>query len=282
MPLPAFKVGESEQLSGGCFAPDVERREDRSVDRFVQLLDERREFEAGLKAEFAKAAQAAGLDAGVASDLATSWRTTLEGVTVHTVDPVRALPNLTLATCSDLDLEWFADERVVITGGIRAATLEVTLAQQLTDAQELSLESAIASLAGALGLGLARSSTTDESVSYRASDVYVGALTSTLKVVESFASFDAELSPGVRVSEETDDGVYTVILTGSAVGDRVTMRVLGVEGDSGDIDAESVGTTVLTLGTNRLAKVALVPGDGGEESRSVTASVLHVGVMGTE
>ncbi|MGD2271347.1 MAG: hypothetical protein PVI06_13160 [Desulfobacterales bacterium] len=282
IPLPAVIVGQQEQLSGGCFASDVQRTTTTGFEEFVEKALRQKDYEAGLKVAFEKAMIKAGLDLSASRALMQSWQSEIKGVKIDQVDPSEARPNFTNQACRIEDLKWFENKRVIVTGGLLADTLQVKMAHSLDADQKAELMAAVARLNSEIGLSFRNVIDSEDAFEWKASDVYFGAFTSQLSSKRCKKELEMKLGPGQSGNFGLCGNAYIVTVRRSEGSNRFTINIAkpdeGIE--TGQLDIEANRGSARALGQNRFVSLFINEPIPEANEQKLNVSILLVGVSG--
>jgi hypothetical protein len=286
MDIPALLVGQENYPSGGCFKlPDgVSPESTASMDQLITQAMSDRSFETGLKAEFKKALLDVGLEASITDALTNNVTTEIFGAEIITVGPDEVQPDFTKGTCLIEELQYFVDNRTVITGGIRADSFKVRTSGNLDQSQQAKFDLALEKLNTALKTSFHRSLAQSASVDLSASDVYFGAITSSLASVKCNYSLTLELEKGGRhIEDDFCKGFRMVIERSANFPKRYTFQLTKQGGEAvsvGPMDIEELKLYAFPAGLNRQVTVEIV--EKSEAEQEVKVGITLVGVSGAE
>jgi hypothetical protein len=244
--LPAFFVGDQEQLSKGCFEP-MTATQSASLDTLSKDYVGQRKFEAGLKVALEKAFVKAGVNASLLDQIKQSWKFEAKNLVLHKVDPATVLMNFTREACTTEALGWFKNERALVTALLVAGEVQISAQIGLNQEQKAALEAAIAKLGTELAVKVSNQVVTDQSLSLTGQNLAIGALVSQLateRCSEKWRARDGE-------RKEVCGGKYRVTVARSSVPDRFTLTV-SAGTQSGQWDDEYIKPTAHGLGELRV------------------------------
>lgn len=282
IPLPAVIVGEQEQLSGGCFKSDVKRTKTTGFEKFVEKALRQKDYEVGLKVAFEKAIAKAGLDLSASRALMQSWHSEIKGVKIDQVDPSKAFPDFTNETCRIEDLKWFENNRIVVTGGLLADTLQVKMVHSLDVNQRAELLAKVARINTEIGLSFRNVIDSEDEFEWNASDVYFGAFTSQLSSKSCKKELKMTLRPGQSGNFRLCGNAYIVTVQRSTGSNRFTVNITkpdeGLE--TGQLDIETNRGSAHALGQNRFVSLFIDEPSSAANKQKLNVSILLVGVSG--
>jgi hypothetical protein len=283
MPLPSFLVGGLP--SGACFKSNAPQTTVTAVDTLRQHAESQKNFEAGLKAAFEKAAVKANLDVSLTRALTQQFNTEIYGMKVVQVDPANTFPNFVNTNCNTSELDYFVDKRTVIIAGLKADSIVVKMNSGLTAEQKAKIDAVIDTLNVNLSLSFGRAISSAGSFSFSGRNVFFGALISSLKALQYEQTYSIRISEGQTIKLDYAKGKYSLLISRPSFSnvERLTVNLYdnlntAITTDPLDIDFNQGHSYIIA--DNRRVNFSIIKKDKNKYSLSVTMLIL--GVSGQE
>ena len=271
--LPAFMVGEQGELSSGCWQP-IASTDVGSADRFEWNQEKQKKLEASFQATFSKFLLKAGLEASVANAFNQQWSLHIEQLSFTKVDPANIRAKFSNPACATTALGWFVDKRLVVTAAAKAGKVSIKAKTSMSKEQKAKLEAAIQKINVELHSNFQNLATGSEDQTIEASNVYIGALGTTL-VAEECLEESLSLLPDKNLA--VCKGKYTVKVSPSAVTDRYTLAVTPSDGATVKFDEKFDEQQSRQLDDLRIVRAMVNKAGTGFKGR---LTILLVGASG--
>ncbi len=277
--LPSVLVGEEQIPSGGCFSSDAEPRLDTSASSIVVQATSEKSFEAELKIKFEIALVKAGLDASLSSLISNKINSTITGGKVLSVDPALSGPNFNNARCLVDGLNWYADNRIVVTGAVKASSLSFNVSDALNNEQHAKLDLALKSINTDLQTSFKRVVKQDGSLDITAENVYIGVVTSRLSSITCTQKMKMKLKVGETKTMDLCGDSYELVIARIDENNYEVLVSRIVEGINVIVPRLKTWDVISkTFGTNRIVNMNIQ--NTGENRQLFKVSITRVGIAG--
>jgi len=282
--LPGIFLGEQFTPSGSCFflKNGESATETDSYENFISKAKQEKTFEAGLKAELEKELLEFGLEAEISSLLSSNVTTEIESAKVFTIKPELVLPDFDNKTCRIKDLEFFVNDRIVLIGGIRANKFKLSTKGINNQEQKAKFEAAIKKIDTKFSTNFKKASESEAEISFEASDVYFGALTSKLKTSNCNNKKTLKLKPGNSTVYDLCANFKIRVTKSENFNKKYTINAYTQNGENISIGPYDVDANILnsySLGTNRQFSIIITEEDNNKQN--VSTDILLVGFLGS-
>jgi len=272
--LPLFLVGDDRIPSTGCLASLPAPKPTPASDVIQQEFEKKSNYAAKVLTTFEQYLVKANLDASLAHSLSQSWKVSLDGpISVYDVDPAQVNVNFTNENCTEKDLEWFKNNRLVGVRGVHAAKVQVVAESNLSSDASAKLEAAIKKINLEFKTSFSRSAASGGKFSLSASDVFVGVQATTLRSVECNAEIDMTPDANYKICGER----YQVRLERSQVSKQFRFAITPDRGATAIFNETFGKQEPHKLGQSRMAYVNAT--DGTHPNVKIT--VLFVAPTGS-
>jgi hypothetical protein len=183
--LPSIFVGEENSIENVCFIGDTQTKEMYAPDSLKISISRdtkmRESFQSELKKELVKA----GLSSDLASTTSKKISVEIEGIRILKLSNISQVkPDFNNASCNTKALNYYVDDRTIITGALKAEKYKVITTSGMSNEIKAKLDAVINNLDIKLGMAFERAVNASGDFEYTASNVFFGALTTKLAVVE--------------------------------------------------------------------------------------------------
>ena len=183
--LPSIFVGKENSVENACFISTTDTISMNAQDSLKILVYRDTKMTASLQAEFEKELVKAGLDASLASSTSKKISIDVKGIKIVKLKDISKIkPDFRSATCNTQALNFYVNNRTIITQALKAEKYIVSTSSALSNEIKAKLNATIDTLNLKLGMAFERAVNASGEFEYTATNVFFGALTTKLAVVE--------------------------------------------------------------------------------------------------
>lgn len=279
--LPAVLVGNEELPSSGCFSSEVNPSPVPGYEELIQKAERQRNIEASLKAKLEKEFIEMNLESEFRNFLSTSITSKIFGSKVYLVDPSKAGPNFSNERCKIEDLKWYNDNRVVISGAIKADSIIIEFNDSLSNDLKAKLDTVIEKVNTDLKASFSRAVSESGKIQLKGYNLYYAGLTTSLKSSTCKKSIELMYENGQTKTESLCNDEYKLSLTKSGAFDRFSFNFIKLdEGlSTGTYDLKVNELLSVPFGMNRFANI-FIENDSQSNTFKVNTSITLVGISG--
>jgi len=189
--LPSIFVGNENSIENVCFKGSSATEEFEATDSLRIVVNQDTKITSSMQLKLEKELINAGLSAEIAKSTSRKISVEVEGLSIKKLSKIsEVIPDFNSAACNTQSLNYYVNNRTIITGALKAEKYIVKTEAGLTNELKTKLDAVIDTLNIKLKLAFNRVVNASGNFEYTATDVFFGALTTKLAVVECKTEVD--------------------------------------------------------------------------------------------